>query len=170
MRSRFIYPRDLLRNWTPTKKRRMCRMRTIRSSIICMHTYTHISNIIGTGKLPRFLDIVPFSSMIYLRNCTPPFSPLYAASFNRSFIQNAKSMNVIFGESWRPRATDALFSFFYTLTRTHAFRHLPCVFPRFPLFSLPVPFSFPPCSARHRFSKRRCRIRGDLKSIETPAT
>lgn len=114
MRSRFIYPRDLLRNWTPTKKRRMCRMRTIRSSIICMHTYTHISNIIGTGKLPRFLDIVPFSSMIYLRNCTPPFSPLYAASFNRSFIQNAKSMNVIFGESWRPRATDALFSFFYT--------------------------------------------------------
>ena len=135
------------------------------------YVYTHIeSNIIGTGKLPRFLDIVPFSSMIYLRNCTPPFSPLYAASFNRSFIQNAKSMNVIFGESWRPRATDALFSFFYTLTRTHAFRHLPCVFPRFPLFSLPVPFSFPPCSARHPLSERRCRIRGDLKSIETPAT
>lgn len=82
------------------------------------YVYTHIeSNIIGTGKLPRFLDIVPFSSMIYLRNCTPPFSPLYAASFNRSFIQNAKSMNVIFGESWRPRATDALFSFF-SLART----------------------------------------------------
>lgn len=130
------------------------------------YVYTHIeSNIIGTGKLPRFLDIVPFSSMIYLRNCTPPFSPLYAASFNRSFIQNAKSMNVIFGESWRPRATDALFSFFYTrfaISRAFFRVFLFFLFP-FLFLSLLVPRDI-------ASPKRRCRIRGDLKSIETPAT
>lgn len=135
------------------------------------------SSIIGTGKLPRFLDIVPFSSIV-IRNYTPPFSPLYAApfpSFNRSFIQNAKSMNVIFGESWRLRVTDAsyaLFFFLYTFTRNGR-RHLLCAFPHF--FSFLSSFFLLPSSARHFGTNRkannasqRCRIRRDLKIDRDP--
>lgn len=115
------------------------------------------SSIIGTGKLPRFLDIVPFSSIV-IRNYTPPFSPLYAApfpSFNRSFIQNAKSMNVIFGESWRLRVTDAsyaLFFFLYTFFTRNGRRHLLCAFPHF--FSFLSSFFLLPRDISGRIERR----------------
>ena len=71
-----------------------------------IHMYTYIrSNVIQRGEASTFLDIVPFSLMA-VRDYSHRFSAVCCAvSF--SFIQNAKSMDVIFG---RLRTTDASYA------------------------------------------------------------
>lgn len=71
------------------------------------------SNMIQRGGTSTFLDIVPFSSIAIHNYLCSLFSTVcysISFSFKRSFIQNAKSMNVILGGSCRLRVTDASYA------------------------------------------------------------
>lgn len=71
------------------------------------------SNMIQRGGTSTFLDIVPFFSIAIHNYLCSLFSTVcysISFSFKRSFIQNAKSMNVILGGSCRLRVTDASYA------------------------------------------------------------
>ena len=150
VRSRFIYPLDLLRNWTTTLRRNVGGMRTIQCHIIYIYIYIYVYRIEynRNRQTSHFLDAILFDSYTY----TPFLASFFLLSFNRSFIQNAKSMNVIFGgSSDRP-------------THSSPFSRAMESPMRFSVFFFPSFFRYR--KRRTVSSKGRCRIRRDLKSIE----